>query len=628
MYVSNHRSIRRLLTGLGGFVLAAAGFPALASGSTAAHAAPAANAMPRPDHVVIVVFENTSAGSIYGNPNAPYMNLLADSGAKFTNSFAIEHPSEPNYLDLFSGSNQGITDDSCPNSFTTDNEASQLIAAGLTFTGYAEDLPSVGATDCTSGSYARKHNPWADFTNVPAQDSQPFSSFPADFAQLPTVSWVVPNLCDDMHDCPIATGDTWLRDNLAAYVQWANSHNSVLITTFDEDDSTGDNTIATFFNGEPVKPGDYNERIDHFSVLRTIEDMYNLPHAGSAADAMPVTDAWNTASPPPQPQPFVKRLAGQDRYETGVAVSQRQWSDAGDIAPGARKAQAVVLARGDEFADALTGVPLAAALKGPLLLTPTATLDPGADAEIHRVIGPGSAGKAIYILGGPSAVSQHVEDTLRGEGYRVNRLAGPDRYATARVVAVQGLGDPARIIVATGQDFPDALAAGPYASGPFSSNGQPAAIVLSQGRTLDSATASYIASKLVGSTAANPHVIAVGGQAKAAVTAIAPSGTFGAFVGSDRYGTAAQVAGHFPTLAQAGIATGEQFPDALTGGAFMASASGPILLTPPGNLSPTDSAQLSAYRSTLGEVDVFGGPAALADSVLAEAAAAVGGTVE
>jgi putative cell wall-binding protein len=289
----------------------------------------------------------------------------------------------------------------------------------------------------------------------------------------------------------------------------------------------------------------------------------------------------------------------------------------------------VVLARGDGFADALAGVPLAAHVKGPLLLTPTAQLDPGVDAEIHRVIGAGSAGKTVYILGGTSAVSQAVEDNLRTAGYTVTRLAGPDRYATARVIATRGLGDPANIMVATGLDFPDALAAGPYAAGPFSEGrGQPAAIVLSQGRTLDPVTASYVASKLAGSTTATPHVVAVGGQAKAAVSAIAPLSTFGAFAGADRYATAAQVAANFLPPTKAGIATGEQFPDALTGGAFMASAGGPILLTPPANLSQTDGAQLAAYRLALGEVDVFGGPAALDDSVLVEAATAIGGTVK
>ncbi len=262
-------------------------------------AAPVAASVPRPDHVVVVVFENTSAGSIVGNSSAPYFNQLAASGANFTNSFAIEHPSQPNYLDLFSGSNQGVTDDSCPHTFSTANEASQLVAKGLTFTGYSETLPSAGSTVCTSGGtngYARKHSPWVNFTNVPAADSQPFSAFPTDYSQLPTVSWVIPNLCDDIHNCSISTGDTWLKNHLDGYVQWAKTHNSVLITTFDEDDSTGPNQIATFFNGQPVKTGNYGERIDHFSVLRTIEDMYGLPYAGSAAGATSITDAWNTTT--------------------------------------------------------------------------------------------------------------------------------------------------------------------------------------------------------------------------------------------------------------------------------------------------------------------------------------------
>ncbi|MFE2413844.1 alkaline phosphatase family protein [Kitasatospora sp. NPDC059408] len=292
--------LSRLATGLAAAVALLCGptgavAPASATG-TAGTAAAATAAVPRPDHVVVVLFENTSESSIVGNPQAPYFNQLANTGANFTNSFAIEHPSQPNYLDLFSGSNQGVTDDSCPHSFSTDNEGAQLIAKGLTFKGYSESLPAAGSTVCTSGKYARKHVPWTNFTNVPASASLPFTSFPTDFTQLPTVSWVIPNLCDDIHDCSIPTGDTWLKNNLDAYVQWAKTHNSLLITTFDEDDSAGPNQIATFFNGQQVKPGTYTEQIDHFSVLRTIEDMYGLPYAGAAAQATPITDAWNTGT--------------------------------------------------------------------------------------------------------------------------------------------------------------------------------------------------------------------------------------------------------------------------------------------------------------------------------------------
>jgi len=285
------RPLRKLAAAFGATALAAVGIAAAVGGP--AHAA---NGVPRPDHVVIVIFENTSASSIIGNSQAPYFNQLANTGANFTNAHAVTHPSEPNYLDLFSGSNQGVTDDSCPHTFSTANEGAQLIAAGLTFTGYSEDLPSAGSTVCTSGNYARKHNPWVNFTNVPAADNQPFTAFPTDFTQLPTVSWVVPNLCDDMHDCSIPTGDTWLKNHLDAYVQWAKTHNSVLITTFDENDGSAGNQIATIFNGQPVKQGGYGEAINHFSVLRTIEDMYGLPYAGAASTATSITDAWNTGA--------------------------------------------------------------------------------------------------------------------------------------------------------------------------------------------------------------------------------------------------------------------------------------------------------------------------------------------
>src|SRR5882724_10898767 len=131
-----------------------------------------------PDHVVIVIEENHSFSSIIGSSQAPFINSLAQQGALFTQSFAVEHPSQPNYLDLFSGSNQGITDDSCPHTFSGENLASELAAAGLTFTGFSEDLPSAGSTVCTSGAYARKHAPWVNFTNVPAAANQPFSAFP------------------------------------------------------------------------------------------------------------------------------------------------------------------------------------------------------------------------------------------------------------------------------------------------------------------------------------------------------------------------------------------------------------------------------------------------------------------
>jgi uncharacterized membrane protein len=250
-----------------------------------------------PDNVVIVIEENHSFSSIIGSSSAPFINSLAQQGALFTQSFGVEHPSQPNYLDLFSGSNQGITDDSCPHTFSTVNLASELAAAGLTFTGFSEDLPSAGSTVCTSGAYARKHAPWVNFTNVPTSANQPFTSFPTDFTTLPTVSIIDPNLNNDMHDGTIAQGDTWLQQHMSGYIQFAQTHNGLLIVTWDEDDSLGGNQIPTIFVGPMVKQGQFTETINHFNVLRTLEDLYGLTHAGSAATATTISDVWRTATP-------------------------------------------------------------------------------------------------------------------------------------------------------------------------------------------------------------------------------------------------------------------------------------------------------------------------------------------
>jgi PKD repeat protein len=253
-------------------------------------------AVPRPDHVVIVVDENHSSGGVIGNPNAPYINSLAASGANMTGFFAETHPSQPNYVAMYSGDTQGVTDDSCPHTFSTPNLGAQLATAGLGFTGYSEGLPSVGYTGCASGKYARKHNPWSDFSNVATSANQPFSAFPTDYSTLPAVSYVIPNLDNDMHDGTVAQGDTWLQNNLSGYITWAQTHNSVFVLTFDEDDGSQANQIATIITGQRIATGNYPEHVNHYNLLRTIEDGFGLPGLGAAATATPLLDIWTQPS--------------------------------------------------------------------------------------------------------------------------------------------------------------------------------------------------------------------------------------------------------------------------------------------------------------------------------------------
>lgn len=251
--------------------------------------------LPSVDHIVVVIEENHSQSQITNHPSAPYMNSLMKEGANFTNFHAIEHPSQPNYLDLFSGSNQGVTNDRLPPSkFSSVNLASELIEKHYSFAGYSEGLPSVGFNGESAGEsgYARKHNPWVNFTNVPKEANQPLTNFPQDYEKLQTVSFVIPSLQNDMHDGTIQEADQWLKAHLDPYVQWAKTHNSLLIVTWDEDEGSHNNTIPTFFVGPMVKKGQYNENFNHFNLLRTMEDIYGLSHAGEAENSSPIVGIW------------------------------------------------------------------------------------------------------------------------------------------------------------------------------------------------------------------------------------------------------------------------------------------------------------------------------------------------
>jgi phosphatidylinositol-3-phosphatase len=246
--------------------------------------------LPNYDHVVLVMEENHGYNQIVGDTtDAPYINnTLIAGGALFTNSFAATpttHPSEPNYFALWSGSTQGIADDGT----YTEGAASlggRLIAAGVTFKGYVEDVAQ------------RKHDPWESFTDSPGLGVN-FSTWPAgpDYSSLSKLSWVIPNLSDDMHDgasnaIQISTGDTWLSTHIGGYATWALTHNSLLIVTFDEDENTEGNHIMTVFYGARVRPGQYGQALTHYNTLRTLTDLYGLAPLANAITVSPVVGCW------------------------------------------------------------------------------------------------------------------------------------------------------------------------------------------------------------------------------------------------------------------------------------------------------------------------------------------------
>jgi acid phosphatase len=269
--------------------------------------------LPKPDHIVILMEENHGYDQIIGSSLTPFINSLAEQGASFTNAHGLVHPSQPNYIGLFSGSLQGMKDDHCipaDTPYTTPNLGVALINAGYSFAGYAQTMPYPGFTECNyersklNGGhlYGRKHCPWVNWQGAKENGlngdsvSFPMSKFPSDFNKLPTVAMVIPDMDHDMHNNGgdtdmIRMADEWAKDNLSKYIDWAKSHNSLFILTYDEDNDTWENRIPTIFVGPMVNPGKYNDSINLYNILRTIEHMYSLPPSGDAK-AGAIANVW------------------------------------------------------------------------------------------------------------------------------------------------------------------------------------------------------------------------------------------------------------------------------------------------------------------------------------------------
>ena len=331
-------ALRRAALGLGLVALLCGGpvqagadsSPASAPVPSAAVTTAAATAVPRPAHTVVVVLENKDRTSVIGSPDAPYLNDLARRGANMSQSYGVTHPSQPNYVALFSGGQQGVTTNTCRDLGDRPNLGSQLEAAGHSFYGFADSMPRAGYTGCVSGRYQRKHNPWVDFSNLRPGVNQPFTAFPTDYTTLPTVSFVTPDMCHDMHDCSVAAGDAWLKQNLDAYARWAMTHNSLLVVTFDENAGGSVNKIATLLVGQMVRPGLYGESMSHYTLLRTLEDAYGLAPLGQAATVGPLRSIWTTSPTPVTGVTngtFESRLSGW--AASGSTMSSTNYSHAG-----------------------------------------------------------------------------------------------------------------------------------------------------------------------------------------------------------------------------------------------------------------------------------------------------------
>jgi phosphatidylinositol-3-phosphatase len=252
--------------------------------------------------VVVVVFENQEATSIDGNPAAPTFNTLAGRYARLTDYDAVAHPSLPNYLTLVSGSTQGISSDCTGCVIGAPSLADTLAASGKSWKTYAEDLPYPGFSGASAGRYAKKHNPFLYFRHVLASRARrdrvvPFTQLARDLAghRLPDFSLLIPNLCNDMHDCSVATGDAWLKAHVKPLLRSPQLRGGVVFVVFDEGTSNrgGGGHIDALALGPTVRRGSrFAQATNHYGLLRTIEDAWGLPRLGLSRFGTPIGRIW------------------------------------------------------------------------------------------------------------------------------------------------------------------------------------------------------------------------------------------------------------------------------------------------------------------------------------------------
>ena len=212
---ANIRSLKRFALLAAATLLVSLSTPVFASASGSS------STLPVFTHVFIIVMENHEYNEIIGSSSAPYINSLATQNALATQYDAASHPSLPNYLSLTAASTFGITSD-CENCFLNQtNLADQIEASGRTWRAYMESMPSPCSV-ADSGNYGMWHNPWVYYNDIRTNttrcnaDVVPYTQFSSDLtsSKVPNFMWVTPNLCNDMHDCSVSTGDTWLSKNV------------------------------------------------------------------------------------------------------------------------------------------------------------------------------------------------------------------------------------------------------------------------------------------------------------------------------------------------------------------------------------------------------------------------------
>ncbi len=260
---------------------------------------PPSAAVPAFSHVFVIVMENHEYDAVIGSSAAPFINSLAATYGLATNYYGASHPSLPNYFALTAGSTFGVASDCTTCFVSATNIADQVETSGRSWKAYMEDMPTPCYLGTASGNYAMKHDPFVYYTDIRnnaarcAAHVMPFTQFGVDMSngEVPNFVWITPNMCSDTHDCPVSTGDAWLQRVVPTITGSAAFRNGgVLFITWDEG-STNAGCCGDAWGGHvatlvisPKSISGFRSKIaeNHYSLLRTIEDGFNLTHLGAA----------------------------------------------------------------------------------------------------------------------------------------------------------------------------------------------------------------------------------------------------------------------------------------------------------------------------------------------------------
>ena len=241
-------------------------------------------------HIFLIMMENKGYDNIIGNTQAPYINTLAHTYALATNYSGVSHPSLPNYLALTAGSTLGITSD-CNSCYqNSSNIGDEIERAGETWKAYMQDMPSPCYIGNTT-TYAQKHDPFIYYDDIRTNAGRcqshivPLSQLTTDIKgnSVPDFTWITPNLCNDMHDCSVAAGDTWFSQFLPTILDSdAYKNDGTIYIVWDESDSIIDPHIPMIIISNNIHQAVYTDKANHYTLLAAIEDQLHLPRLGQS----------------------------------------------------------------------------------------------------------------------------------------------------------------------------------------------------------------------------------------------------------------------------------------------------------------------------------------------------------